>query len=147
MFDRVNNSMAICYATFAPPTTVQDYFHSIMAAPHCQPVCKQALTDEPKRTDPVYCHPQALKTIHMPIPKEYIMANQEMLAPRLPIPQSQHDQPAISKMTCMFPKCVAQGESGANRALTDNITLLTDFMPINPFQVCTIGPKLIMATH
>ena len=138
MFDRVNDSMTIYHATFAPPTTVHDYLHSITTVP--------AFLDDSTQTDAVYSHPQALKTIHMSTPstKEYLMADQEMLAPRLPI---QHDQPAISNMVCTFPDCVAQGDSGANRALTNDSNLLTEFTPINPFQIGTISPKPIMATH
>ena len=71
------------------------------------------------------------------------MVDQEMVAPRLPI----QDQSAISKMICTFPDCVAQGDSGANRALTNNHTLLTAFTANTSFPIGTIGPKPIMATH
>ena len=40
-----------------------------------------------------------------------------------------------------------KGDSGANRALTNDRALLTDFTPIVPFSIGTIGPKPIMATH
>ena len=75
------------------------------------------------------------------------MADQEMLTPRLPIPESPFDQPAISKMICTFPDCVAQGDSGSNHTLTNDRTLLTAFTAITPFPIGTIGPKPIMATH
>ena len=91
--------------------------------------------------------PQALKSIHMSIPREYLMADQERLSPRLPIPKSPLDQPAISKMICTFPDCVVQGDSGANRALTNDYTLLVAFTAIAPFSIGTIGPKPIMTTH
>ena len=139
MFDQVNDSMAICRATIVPPTTVQYYLHNITALPYCQPVCEPDST-----TDLLYSHPQALKTIQMSIPREYIMSDQEMLTPRVPIPRSPNDQPAITKMICTFPDFVAQGDSRANRALTNDRTLLTDFTPINPFPIGTIGPKLTM---
>ena len=148
MFDCVNDSMVICYPTFAPFTTVHDYLHIITTAPHCQPVCKQASTDESKQTNPMYNHPQALKkTIHISIPKKCLMVDKKILAPRLPIPRSQHDQLAISKMICMFPDCVVQGDFGANRAVANDSTLLMEFTPINPFLIGTIGPKPIIATH
>ena len=69
----------------------------------------------------------------MSILREYLLANQEMLAPRLPILKSPLDRPAISKMVCTFPDCVAQGDSGANRALINDHTLLTEFMASNLF--------------
>ena len=50
-------------------------------------------------------------------------------------------------MICTFSDCVAQGDSVANRALTNDQALLTDFTPITPFPIGTISPKLIMATH
>ena len=125
MFDRVNDSMAICHTTVAPPPTVQQYLQTITESDACQP--------NHKLTDATYSHPQALKTIRMSIHREYLLADQEMLAPRLPVQKYPFDQPTISKMICTFADCVAQGDSGANRALTNNCTLLTAFTAITPF--------------
>ena len=134
--------MAICHATFAPSTSVQDYLQSIIEPTTSQPIMEQISTNL------TYSHPQALKIIQMSIPREeYLMVDQEILVPRLPIPKSPVDQPAIGKMICTFPDCVAQGDSGANRALTSDRTLLTAFIPITPFPIGTTGPKPIMATH
>ena len=50
----------------------------------------------------------------MSIPKEYVMADQEILTPGLPLPRLTaplNDPPALSKMVCMFPDCIAQGDS------------------------------------
>ena len=68
MFDRVNDSMAICHATVAPPTTVQQYLQSITEREACQP--------DPDPTDATYSHTQALKTIRMSIPREYLLVDQ-----------------------------------------------------------------------
>ena len=71
-----------------------------------------------------------------------------MLNPRQPVFRNPIDQPAISKIICTFLDCVAQGDSGANRALTNDRTLLTNFTPIISFPIGTsIGPKPIMTTH
>ena len=140
MFNCVNDSMAICYATVAPPSTVQDFLSSITASTECTP-------DSREHIDTMYNHPQALKTIHMSIPWEYLLADQEMLNPRQPISKTPVDQPVISKMIYTFPDCVVQGDSGANRALTNNRTLLTGFTPINAFLIGTIDPKPVMTTH
>ena len=140
MFNRVDDSMAICHATVVPPQTVQAFLSSIMAPHECMPATREHIDME--------CHhPQALKTIHMSIPREYILADQKMLNPRQLVTKNPMDQPAKSKMICTFPDRVAQGDSGANRALTNGHTLLTDFTLINPFPIRTIGPKPIMATQ
>ena len=88
MFDRVYDSMTICHATFPLTDVVHDYLHSITTTDAAQPVNMAP-------PHPVYSHPKALKTIHMAISREYLIADQEMLEPRLPIPK---DQQAISKM-------------------------------------------------
>ena len=63
------------------------------------------------------------------------------------MPTSPFHQPEVNKMICTFPDCVAQSETGANRALTNDHTLLTVFPAITPFPIGTIGPKPIMATY
>ena len=95
MHDRVNDSMAICHARVAPPTTVHQFIQDITSTKEIHPF------QEP--TDENFSHPQALKTIHMSIPKEYLLADQEMLAPRLSILESAVEQPAINKMICTSP--------------------------------------------
>ena len=90
MFDRVNNSMAICNATMAPPTTMHQFLHDIISATASHHV------QEPN--DAIHDHLQALKTINMSIPREYLLADQEMLASCLSILKSPLDHPAISKM-------------------------------------------------
>lgn len=107
MFNHVNDSMAICHATIVPPPIVQDFLHSITALTECP-------TNPMEHMDTVYNHPQGLTTIHVSIPqREDLMADQEMFSPRLPVSRLPLDQPAISKMICTFPDCVAQGDSGA----------------------------------
>ena len=73
IFDCVNDSIAICHTTFALPTTVHHYLQNITEPKACQPI--------PVPTDARYSHSQALKTIHMSTPCEYLMADQDILAP------------------------------------------------------------------
>ena len=67
MINRVNDSMAICHATVTPPTTVQQYLQSITKHTTCQQVSQP--------TDATNSHPQALKTVRMSIPREYLLAD------------------------------------------------------------------------
>ena len=76
IYDRVNDSMAICHLTVAPPTTVHRFIQNITTADEPQPL--------QETLDQNFDHLQALKTIHISIPREYLLADQEMLAPRLP---------------------------------------------------------------
>ena len=121
------------------PTTVHQFIQDITTADETQPF-QESL-------DQNFGHSQALKTIHMSIPREYLLTDQEMLAPRLPSLKPNVQQPAINMMIYTFPDCVAQGDLGANRALTNARSLLSEFTAITPFPIGTIGPKPILATH
>ena len=68
VFDRVHDSMTIYHVTVAPPPTVQQYLQSITEREACQP--------DPDPTDATYSHTQALKTIRMSIPREYLLVDQ-----------------------------------------------------------------------
>ena len=95
-------------------------------------------------------HLQALETMHMSILKEYLMADQKILTPRLSLPHLQayiSNQLPISKMVCTLLDCVTQGDSRANIALANDRALLTNFTPIIPFHIGIIGQNPIMATH
>ena len=66
-----------------------------------------------------------------------------MLHPLAPLDADKYTE---TKMVCMFPDSVAQGDSSANTALTNDKSKLTVCTDITPFPIGIIGPNKIMAT-
>lgn len=146
IYDQCNDNMAISHATVVlPSTTVQDYLASITSLPML------SIMNNSSAVQDMQCsHPQALKTLYRSIPQKYLMTDQQMLNPLPPLPrikEKMKDPPAVTKMICTIADCVAQGDYGANRALTNDTALLTKFTLIVPLPIGTIGPKPNMATH
>ena len=50
----------------------------------------------------------------------------------------------VANHVCSFSEKTTQGDSGANRGVTNNKDLLHDYQAIKPFGIGTIGPETIL---
>ena len=149
--DALDDSIACCHMTIAPPRE--------------DPVVVDSINDEELDFfpgDDLACsYPQVMQSVHVHMPPEYYptdmpydldldaiqLADDETVdsIPTIsePCDPSQAEDTPEANRVCSFPDKTTQGDSGANRGVTNNKDLLHNYQEIVHFGIGTIGPDTI----